>query len=264
MNLPAWNNDPRIDKMRSGTAEDPYIYLQEPHKIVNQKIILQEYPDEGQKVVIDNFVETKLTSPTIGQFYCDYLNGILFFNSSNEGQSIIANYYGKGISFLASSRIWLEQNNGEVTKTLEDLIIEVTTNNTTFNDNENTRLENEILRQSNEDARQIQEDTRQNTYNTSLMIWKNPVASYDQISSVYPSPSLGWCVQCLNTNNNYRYNSVNATWELYSNFNIAGALLKGGDTMTGDLKISPDKGIVFGNFKIKNNVSLGTIDIELI
>ena len=55
-------------------------------------------------------------------------------------------------------------------------------------------------------------------------------------------------------------NRINA-----ENIRVAGgALIKSGGTMTGDISMAPDKGIVFGNFKIKNNVSLGTIDIELI
>lgn len=42
-----------------------------------------------------------------------------------------------------------------------------------------------------------------------------------------------------------------------------GALIKSGDTMTGDLNME-ENGIIFGNIKVAKNLSLGTLDVTII
>ncbi|MCE5220056.1 MAG: hypothetical protein LLF98_02010 [Clostridium sp.] len=212
--MSTWDNDKRIDKMRSGDANDPYVYLQEPHKIVNQKVVLEEYPDDFNKVVIDNFTEVLTTTPLASQFYCDYANSMLFFNSADDGKTITAKYYGKGVVLLPISRIWVQETNGDVTQTLEEMIDNYNLHT------EDERIANEAIRVSNENTRIISENTRIS----------------QEIARVNAE-------------------AVRVT---------GGALIKSGDTMTGDLHISTGKGIVFDNIKIAKNSSLGTLDITTI
>lgn len=92
---------------------------------------------------------------------------------------------------------------------------------------EDTRIDNELIRISSETTRLSQESTRVLQENT-------------------------------------RKSQESARVVAEANRVAGGALIKSGDTMTGDLTMSTNKGIIMGNIKLNFNSGLGTIDITTI
>lgn len=87
--------------------------------------------------------------------------------------------------------------------------------------NESTRQNNESTRISNENTRISQESTRQANTSSALqqmseavqstmMIYKEAVASFSNIATTYPNPEIGWRVEVNDTKKVYRYNGT--TW----------------------------------------------------
>lgn len=83
--------------------------------------------------------------------------------------------------------------------------------------NESTRQNNESTRISNENTRISQESTRQANTSSALqqmseavqstmIIYKEAVASFSNIATTYPNPELGWRVEVNDTKKIYRYN----------------------------------------------------------
>lgn len=48
------------------------------------------------------------------------------------------------------------------------------------------------------------------------IVWKSPVATYDDILTTYPAPKDGWTVSVNDTDYTYRYDDVSCTWVLIS------------------------------------------------
>ena len=120
--MTTWNSDPLIYLTRSGTLDDPFVQISESFKIINSKIVLTEIPDPINRVLVTNFIETNSSAPAQGYFQTDYYNGILTFNSTDEGTIVNISYWGKGVTFYPYKRVWTQETNGEVVQTLEDLV----------------------------------------------------------------------------------------------------------------------------------------------
>lgn len=67
---------------------------------------------------------------------------------------------------------------------------------------ENTRVSQESDRQTNTTTAINNINTASNT---TKLIWKNPVATYADIATTYPTPEEGWRVECTDTKIGYRY-----------------------------------------------------------
>lgn len=114
-----------IAKYRAGTPTDPYIKINGQQKVINQRIQLPEIPVDKMKVLITGYVEADARQGNFlssNQYKVDYNEGIVHFAPEAEGQTITYEFYGKGTHYIASSRVWIEHNNGEVTKTLKDIV----------------------------------------------------------------------------------------------------------------------------------------------
>lgn len=114
-----------IAKYRAGTPTDPYIKINGQQKVINQRIQLPEIPVDKMKVLITGYVEADARQGNFlssNRYKVDYNEGIVHFAPEAEGQTITYEFYGKGTHYIASSRVWIEHNNGEVTKTLKDIV----------------------------------------------------------------------------------------------------------------------------------------------
>lgn len=80
-------------------------------------------PDTTSTYSIACYNESKTnTSLSSNSFYVDYLNGVISFNSSENSQTVLVTYQGKGIIQIPSQRIYYVNNDGNVAGTLQDII----------------------------------------------------------------------------------------------------------------------------------------------
>ncbi|OPH61709.1 hypothetical protein BC351_00255 [Paenibacillus ferrarius] len=120
-------DNPLIYERRSGKSDDPFIVKSESHKIINGNILLDEIPVQLNRVQIASYFEViNKTSHTLesNQFLVDYPTGIISFSSTEEGKTLVVNYYGAGVVLIPDSRIYISSslNNGSVTQTLNEII----------------------------------------------------------------------------------------------------------------------------------------------
>lgn len=135
--------------------------------------------------------------------------------------------------------------------------------------NENTRQSNENTRQNNESARVEAENNRASGYlamiDTSQMILKNPVATYDDIVTIYPTPQKFWTVRILDTGKLYRYDGTEWVWIDTLNTTVYDALVAQLDTSLRQ-QMFPNtidlNGLTIGNFVLPHNpVLLGNVTL---
>ncbi len=118
-----WDYDPIIFKKRSGLPGDEFVeYSNVPHLIKNCKTTLQELPDIGHHVHIENLFETLSTSPESGKFHVDYLTGVVTFCEDINNTIVNISYFGTGIVFVAASRVYLDVSVDGTIQTLADFI----------------------------------------------------------------------------------------------------------------------------------------------
>ena len=135
--------------------------------------------------------------------------------------------------------------------------------------NENTRQFNENTRQNNESARVEAENNRVSEYlamiNTSQMILKSPVNTYDDIATTYPTPQKFWTVRTLDTGKLYRYDGTEWVWIDTLNTTVYDALVAQLDTALRQ-QMFPNvidlNGLTIGNFILPHNqVLLGNVTL---
>jgi len=102
-------------------------------------------PDVTSIYSIACYSESKTNgSLSSNTFYVDYLNGIVSFNASENTQTVLASYQGRGVIQIPAQRIYTQTDaNNNITQTLQDAV-----------NSENTRLSSEIIRNGNETTRQ--------------------------------------------------------------------------------------------------------------
>lgn len=66
--------------------------------------------------------------------------------------------------------------------------------------------------------------------NTTIMIWKEPVQNYGEITTKYPHPEIGWTTMVLDSGRRYRFDGV--TWVEIDNFTV-GALPTASENVNG-------------------------------
>lgn len=123
-----WLKDysPIINRLRTGTAIDPYVEKVEYLTIKNSILFLAELPSKFDGVIISGYSEvSEDTLQTIGlldadQYVVDYKNGSIYFNSSENNKQVAIAYKGRGIAMTPADRIYYSE--GGVVKSLEDLI----------------------------------------------------------------------------------------------------------------------------------------------
>ncbi|RXZ78215.1 hypothetical protein EBB07_29615 [Paenibacillaceae bacterium] len=198
-----------------------------------------EIPSEFHKVQIIGFTEIDLNQLNkkkflaINEFIVNYSNGAITFHELQDGKSLVCSYYGKGMIMYPASRIYaMASRNPDVVVTLQDLInetqekiaqlslkiaevnnviqeaIEATSRTNIAADNARIATENA------DNATKIALDAASST----IMIYKNPVDTYEEIMTTYPDPENGWRVMVATTGDIFRFNSNNHQWELVDNW----------------------------------------------
>jgi len=115
-------NNPLLYELREGSALDPFVPLSTTSVITSNKIVLTELPNEFEGITISGYAESKSPSGLIATtFYCNYINGILSFASSENGKTVTANFKGRGIVQIPAERIYSTDGNG-VVETLQNMI----------------------------------------------------------------------------------------------------------------------------------------------
>jgi endonuclease/exonuclease/phosphatase family metal-dependent hydrolase len=124
------NRDNIYFTRRDGTLEDPYVDITENLYVQYGKIFLKEIPHEPFKVVIQNDDNSAMTEVfrdddlnTTNTFYVDYREGIVYFNSYNDGLLKKVTYKGTGVILYPASRIYTDAIDGRnVIETLKDAL----------------------------------------------------------------------------------------------------------------------------------------------
>ncbi len=113
---------------RSGDLHDPYIDKTDNLRIVNNRAVLDEVPDQFNRVVIEGMTEIVQEvfgykkHPDSNEYFVDYANGIVTFNESLNGQSRVAVYKGRGKILIPATRIWVNSDNPYAVDNLQELI----------------------------------------------------------------------------------------------------------------------------------------------
>ena len=119
-----YSHDPLVYELRSGKAGDEFVEIILPFKIINNKILLPELPDKETKVRVTGYNELLNANDVIlaNQYYVNYLTGEVYFNPNEEGKTVSARFYGRGLVYIPASRIYTKTKNGNVVETLGEII----------------------------------------------------------------------------------------------------------------------------------------------
>lgn len=80
-------------------------------------------PTDTSKWKIIDFIEvSNIKVLEKYEYYVNYLDSIISLNSYFSNKNIICKYYGEGLDFYPSTRIWTKADGTEVTETLQDII----------------------------------------------------------------------------------------------------------------------------------------------
>ncbi|WP_256719442.1 hypothetical protein [Paenibacillus odorifer] len=187
---------------------------------------LLEIPSVTEKVTISGFTEVNQdkyrNKPFLeeNEFLVNYGMGIVQFNPIHEGKTFVFSYYGRGLILIPSSRVYaMIDRNPDVVVTLQDYIDQIEAR---INENKviisqieiltaeaNIAIHNSILATDN--ANQAAEKAENATvlaldaYNTTKLVFKEPVPTLQNIYTTYPNPSVGWTVQTYKDGKRYRY-----------------------------------------------------------
>jgi len=164
-------NDPIITLLRSGSIDDPFIYRQDRHIVINNYVTLLELPDPNNTFQVSNpneetetYVRITSGTPTSFQYKVDFTHKLIEFHPDSNGKNLLYSYWGRGIFAIPYSSVWTQESSGTITETLQDVV-------------DNTKI-----------------------------IYKPPVTNFSDLDIIYSTPEFGWRVQVKSTNKIYRYN----------------------------------------------------------
>jgi len=117
------NPTPLLYQLREGSVSDPFVDKIENVKLVAGRAILDEIPVKQFGIIVDGHQETGINNPTGVQFYVDYTNGVLYFESTKTG-SVTVRYKGRGVVQIPSERVFhaSEKNNQTLDITIESIL----------------------------------------------------------------------------------------------------------------------------------------------
>lgn len=114
--------------LRKGTAEDPYIPIDEEKVVYWGQFALQEIPDITYKVRIPDMIEIPkekydpYKSLKKNEYYVDYSNGLVSVNQNLHGETLKVHYKGRGVIQIPAERIYLNSPNPWAVDNLQELI----------------------------------------------------------------------------------------------------------------------------------------------
>ncbi|QWU14460.1 hypothetical protein SAMN04487895_101770 [Paenibacillus sophorae] len=219
-------NDPLVIVARKGTTGDPFKERTDSLPIINGIITLWEIPSITERVTIAGMIEIdqeifeqrKVIAEN--EFLVHYSTGVVQFHSSLEGTTKLCRYKGRGLIMYPASRIYaMISRNPDVVTTLQDYITEIeiklAENTDLINRVESLLLETRLVidesRLSTDNANTAAQaannaaDLALDAYNTTRLVFKNPVAREQDLHTTYPFPSVGWTVQTYTNGKRYRF-----------------------------------------------------------
>lgn len=211
---------------RSGKSDDPYIDRLDISKVVNQRIVLLEIPDEFYRVRIaemkeinyERFIKDTLA---INEFYVDYNNGFIYFHHSKEAQTISIVYKGRGFLLYPASRIVSNdgtdstQNLQEIIETVREqvrILIDETQNfeevmkNMVIATNLTKEATDGALNATQEALNAV--DLVEDAYKTTVLFYLPYVQTASDIATTYPNPRVGHTTMAYDTGVRYRWNGA--------------------------------------------------------
>lgn len=233
-------NDPVRIIWRAGTTEDPYIPRVESKRIINNKVVLEEIPSSFDKVKVSGYTEVqedtlrrkKVLLPN--EFCVNYNNGIIEFNSSEEDKTLVFEYKARGIIQYPAERIFAHnKRKNNIVENLQEILDDSMTALIDANDAidrinaARVLAEEATLRadKATDNANIATDDAKDATKEaldaaaSTIMIYLNPVAKYDDIDIQYPNPVNGDRVMVTSTGDIYRFDGiVSGQWELIDNY----------------------------------------------
>lgn len=219
-------NDPLTIIYRKGTDEDPYKDRSDSLPVINGIITLLEIPSLRDRVEISGMIEIdqeiyenrKTLKPN--EFLVHYSTGIILFHSSVDGRTFLCRYKGRGLILYPASRIYaMVSRNPDVVITLQDYIeeieIKIKENTDLINRVERLILDTRVIIGESQTAtdnaiRAAQDadnarDLALDAYETTRLVWKEPVDQEKDIYTTYPHPNVGWVVQTTRDGKRYRF-----------------------------------------------------------
>lgn len=212
---------------RKGTIDDPYIDRAEYIKVINGSIVLSEIPDSLYKVRINNMQEVnydKVDSTNLqpNEYMVNYGTGVIRFHKDKEAESFNIVYKGRGFIQYPSDRIYHKDSINNVVESLDNIIenanskiASVTDNVDKMNkmeqdlDDNLNRLENAIDDSVDKlDLMQVEVDRSKDAVETTKLIFKPYVNTFNQILTTYTNPKVGWTTQVYQTGIRYRYDGI--------------------------------------------------------
>ena len=265
-------NDPLLITFRKGTPDDPYVPRADNLPVINGQITLLEIPSYIDKVMISGMTEVsqelleRKKNLRPNEFVVNYSNGIIQFHPSQEGKSFVCSYKGRGIILYPASRIYaMVQRSPDIVKTLQDIIDEalskfndltdlknelniIINNALTAISNANIATDNANLARDNaiQATQKAQEATQEalDAAASTIMIYKDPVSTYEDLFIVYPNPENGWRVMVEQTGDIYRFDGINThQWQLIDNY-TGGSIPYVSETTHGLLKSDDYKNFI--------------------
>ncbi|MER2060979.1 MAG: hypothetical protein ABTA16_19365, partial [Niallia sp.] len=107
-------DDPIVFLSRKGDAKNPYKYIKETVQVVNGKAVLRESPEKTYKVKVTGknkvWYEMEEDELEDNYFQVDYVHGVVYFTSTNNGLSLTFEYYGKGAYLTPDTKVYLSKD----------------------------------------------------------------------------------------------------------------------------------------------------------
>ncbi|WP_339194076.1 hypothetical protein MKY95_19710 [Paenibacillus sp. FSL P4-0176] len=223
-------NDPVTIISRSGTPQDPFIDRADSLPVINGILTLLELPSSTDKVNIAGFVEIdqdvfeNRSYISEHEFLVHYGMGVIQFHPSQEGTAHLCRYKGRGLIMYPASRIYaMVSRNPDVVVTLQDYIDQIQAK---INENQialgkiedairQSQAQTELSKLATDKANLAAEDATQSAnkakdaYNTTRLVYKEPVQDLAELRLKYPLPEIGWTAQTYKDGKRYRFDGKN-------------------------------------------------------
>ncbi|WP_405101396.1 hypothetical protein [Oceanobacillus sp. FSL H7-0719] len=122
------NVDPLLLRQRTGEEDDPYIYLEQTSNVFNGSIALKEIPSFSHDVEVLNSSDVALAKSDnpheigIDEYIVDYTDGVVYFNTEQEGNEFTIKYWGTGYLSLPSTRIFVPNGGDDPLQSLQNIL----------------------------------------------------------------------------------------------------------------------------------------------
>lgn len=124
------NVNPTYIHKREGTENDPFIKLIDTNYVRNSFFTLKEIPSFSNEFKVTDSKGAVLTQvesddPGMNQYRVDYSEGLVQFNQDRTGERVTCEYTGMGYVSIPASRVWIQGEDGDILKSLEEAMADV-------------------------------------------------------------------------------------------------------------------------------------------